>query len=642
MLRQSVSITALVLALTACGEAPETRQAAEIAGAESLVQDQNLLIQTFFEKAMQARLAYNPLLAERLGDRRRNDSWPDLSDDTADEVRVLMQAQLAQARAFEPETLNEANRLSQRLFAIDTERAITLDDWRDYGYPVNQMYGWHTLVPTHLMTVHRIDTVADAEAYIVRLEKVGALMAQVVAQMSARQAKGILPPRFVFPKVISAARNVISGAPFDGAGTTPGGDDAAGEDGAGNDAESLDTENGAGAREAEDTLLFADFKRKIASLNLSEQETVRLQLRAQAALLTGVKPGYEALIAELERQEALATTDDGVWKFPDGENFYAGALAYHTTTDLTADEIHVLGLSNVERIHGEMQAIMDKVGFEGTLAEFFDFTRTDEQFFFENTEEGKARYLERARNIIEAMQARVPDYFDLIPKAPMEVRAVEAFREQSAGKAFYQRAAPDGSRPGIFYANLRNMADMPLYQLEALAYHEGIPGHHFQIALAQELEGVPLFQRTARFTAFSEGWGLYTEELGKDMGFYQDPYSDFGRLAMELWRACRLVVDTGIHARKWTREQAIQYLVDNTPNPEGDAIAAIERYIVLPGQATAYMVGKLKIMELRNRAMNRLGGRFDFRGFHRAVLGSGFVPLSVLEENVNAWIAEQS
>jgi uncharacterized protein (DUF885 family) len=239
------------------------------------------------------------------------------------------------------------------------------------------------------------------------------------------------------------------------------------------------------------------------------------------------------------------------------------------------------------------------------------------------------------------MKARIPEYFGLVPKADMIIKRVEAFRERSAGKAFYQSPANDGSRPGIYYANLFNMRDMPTYQMEALAYHEGIPGHHMQRAVTQELEGIPNFQKYASFTAYTEGWGLYTEELGKDMGFYQDPYSDFGRLAMELWRACRLVVDTGIHAQRWSRQQAIDYLVENTPNPENDAVKAIERYIVIPGQATAYMIGKLKIMELRARAQAQLGERFDWLGFHDEILKDGPVPLSMLESKVNDWIAKQ-
>jgi uncharacterized protein (DUF885 family) len=457
------------------------------------------------------------------------------------------------------------------------------------------------------MNVHRINTVADAEAYIARLSKIDALMRQVVQAMKAQSALGIQPPAFVYPKVIEASQNVISGAPFDG---------------------------------GEESVLLADFRRKAGARELEEGMESELIERARQALMEGVRTGYERLIAEFRREQSAATKDDGVWKLPSGDGYYAMRLRTITSTDLSPREIHQLGLENVERIHNQMRQIMARVEFAGSLQEFFQFMQTEDEFFLPDTDEGREAYLQRARDITAAMEAKVPDYFDLTPEAPMEVRRVEPYREYSSGKAFYERASLDGSRPGIFYANLRNMQRMPLYQLEALSYHEGIPGHHFQIAIAQELDGVPLFQRTATFTAFIEGWGLYTEELGKDMGFYADPYSDFGRLTMELWRACRLVVDTGIHDQRWTREQAIEYLLENTPASQAAATSAIERYIVMPGQATAYLIGKLKIMELREQAMAELGDRFDWRGFHRVMLGSGAVPLAVLEANVEAWIAE--
>jgi uncharacterized protein (DUF885 family) len=286
-----------------------------------------------------------------------------------------------------------------------------------------------------------------------------------------------------------------------------------------------------------------------------------------------------------------------------------------------------------------MREIMKQVKFEGSLQDFFLFMRNDDQFYYADSDEGRERYMTEAKDFIDKMEAKLPEYFGLTPKARMVVKRVEAFREQSAGKAFYQSPSKDGSRPGTYYANLFDMRSMPTYQMEALAYHEGIPGHHMQRAIAQELDGIPEFQKYVSFTAYTEGWGLYTEELGKDMGFYADPYSDFGRLAMELWRACRLVVDTGIHEMKWSREKAIQYLIDNTPNPEADSVKAIERYIAMPGQATAYMIGKIKIMELRDKAQAELGNKFDYRGFHDTVLKDGPVPLTLLEENVNKWIA---
>ena len=352
-------------------------------------------------------------------------------------------------------------------------------------------------------------------------------------------------------------------------------------------------------------------------------------------------PAYQKLIAELTAQKALTPDGDGVWRLPNGDQWYDNRLAWFTTTDLNADQVHQLGLDNVERIHSAMRDIMQQVSFEGSLQEFFTFMRTDDQFYYPNTDEGREQYMQDAKVYIDVMREKIPEYFGLIPEAEMIIKRVEPFREKSAGKAFYQSPARDGSRPGIYYANLYNMRDMPTYQMEALAYHEGIPGHHMQRAITQELDGIPDFQKYVSFTAYTEGWGLYTEELGKDMGFYEDPYSDFGRLAMELWRACRLVVDTGIHAKQWSREKAIDYLIENTPNPENDAVKAIERYIAMPGQATAYMVGKLKIMELRAQAQNELGDKFDWRGFHDEILKDGPVPLSLLEEKVQRWITSQ-
>ncbi len=337
----------------------------------------------------------------------------------------------------------------------------------------------------------------------------------------------------------------------------------------------------------------------------------------------------------LEAQQPNAPTDDGIWRLSDGAEYYAERLRNYTTTDYSADQIHQIGLENVARIHGQMRAIMAQVEFEGELQEFFEYLRNNDDMFFETRED----YLAAARAVIDAMYARLPEYFGALPESELIVKAVEEFREQSAGKAFYNSPAPDGSRPGTYYVNLYNLRDMSKTELEALAYHEAVPGHHLQRALQTETEGLPAFRRFGGFTAYTEGWGLYSEELGKDMGFYTDPYSDFGRLGMELWRACRLVVDTGIHHMRWSREQAIQYLQENTPNPEGDIRKAIERYIVYPGQATAYMIGKLKIMELRQRAMDALGDDFDWGGFHDAVLLPGPVPLDMLESNIDAWIA---
>ena len=281
---------------------------------------------------------------------------------------------------------------------------------------------------------------------------------------------------------------------------------------------------------------------------------------------------------------------------------------------------------------------MKQVGFDGSLQEFFQHLQTEPRFTYEDSDAGRDAYLKEATRLIDVMKGELDAVFLTKPQADLEVRRVEAFREKAAGKAFYNRPAPDGSRPGYYYANLYKITDMPKYQMEALAYHEGIPGHHMQIAMAQELEGIPKFRKFGGYTAYTEGWGLYSEFLPKEMGFYEDPYSDFGRLAMEIWRAARLVVDTGLHDKKWTRQQAIDYLTTNTPNPLNDCVKAIERYIVMPGQATAYKIGMIKIQDLRADAKKRLGDKFDIREYHAVVLDSGPVPLNILEERVNDWV----
>jgi uncharacterized protein (DUF885 family) len=385
-----------------------------------------------------------------------------------------------------------------------------------------------------------------------------------------------------------------------------------------------------------DSPMWADAQAKINSLSTDEATKTRLKAEARAALLAHVKPAYENLIAAMTRQQAAARSTDGVWALPEGGAYYAERLANQTTTNLTADEIHTIGLDNVARLHGEMGAIMRQVGFTGTRDAFFEKLETDPQFFIADTPEGKAGYIAQATAMIDAMRAKIPTAFNLIPKAPMVVRAVEPFREKSAGLAFYQRPSPDGSRPGIYYINTSNVKAIPTYQMEALAYHEGIPGHHMQIAIAQELQGIPKFRRFGGFTAYSEGWGLYTEKLGKDMGFYTDPYSDFGRLTLELRRAIRLVVDTGLHHKRWTRQEAINYILANQPGDEASAQRDIDRYLVMPGQATAYLIGQIEILRLREAARTRLGSGFTLAKFHDVVLGNGSVPLDVLGELVRA------
>jgi len=592
---------ALALFLAASPLALTVSASAQSAPAEAAAQ--NAELKAFFDQVDAENLAAAPQGKAYRGIRDGDyGKWNDPSDAAEAAAFARGQKALATMKArFDPAKLSPEDRLSYRLFEYQAERAARAHPYRKNDYIFDQMNGAQSQMPAFLINIHSVKTRADAEAYVQRLQGMGPQMDALVAEARQRSEAGVMPPKWVYPFVLDDARNVIKGAPFD---------------------------NGA------PSTLLADLTKKVEALAIAAPEKAALIEAGRQALTTSVKPAYERLIAEMERQQAIAPTDDGIWRLKDGAAYYAQLLANYTTTDLSADQIHQIGLDNVARIHGEMREIMKKVGFKGSLQEFFAFVRADDRFYFKTRED----YLATVDTKLKAMQAKLPDYFATLPKAPLTVKAVEAFREKSAGKAFYQSPAPDGSRPGTYYVNLYNLKDMASTELEALAYHEGLPGHHLQRAVQTELGDLPPFRRFGGVTAYTEGWGLYSEELGKDMGFYEDPYSDFGRLGMELWRACRLVVDTGIHHKRWSREQAIQYLTDNTPNPPGDISKAIERYVVYPGQATAYMIGKLKIMELRDKAQKQLGPKFSFARFHDAVLRSGPVPLTVLEERIDAWI----
>jgi uncharacterized protein (DUF885 family) len=563
----------------------------------------------FFDKCWDEILSRHPVDESYYGIKTHYDQLEDLSDAKAAADLAVWQADLATLqRDFKFDALDAPTQLSWKLFEREVARETEEYQFRYDVYPVSQMRGIHAQIPTFLINIHKIDHVKDAEAYIARLNAIPKAFDQLLVNLRLREDKGVVPPRFVFPLVLDACRKVIAGQPFDsGSSNSP---------------------------------LFDDFTKKVNGLaGVDPAVRDRLLASARQALVDSVKPAYQKLIGFLEDQSKRANDDAGVWKFPDGKEFYASALRRTTTTDLTAGQIHQIGLKEVTRIHAEMTKIKEKVGFKGDLPAFFKLMREGSQFYLPDTDEGRAKYLAQAVSIVDDMKKRLNELFITKPKADIVVKAVEKFREKSAGKAFYQQPAPDGSRPGMFYVNLREMHDNPVYELESLVHHEGIPGHHMQIAIAQELKEVPKFRKFSHaYTAYTEGWGLYSELSPKEIGMYQDPYSDFGRLSLELWRAGRLVVDTGMHEKKWTRQQAIDYLKQNTSNSEGDCIDSINRYIVMPGQATAYKIGMLKILELREKARKQLGNKFDIRQFHEVVLTKGAVPLDILEELVDRWV----
>jgi uncharacterized protein (DUF885 family) len=589
-----------MIALSACATLPAPQaQIAQDAAVEA-EREAPQSLGAFFDDYDAAQLALSPQGKSYRGIRDADYSkWNDRSDEGSAAGQKLLQDTLAQMRAnYDPAQLSEEDALSFRLFEAMAERSARSYQFRENGLLFNQMRGAQSGLPAFLINIHRVSNADDAAAYVGRIAGVSQVLDTLIAEAQERAEAGVMPPDWVYPYVLSDIENILNA-------------------GTGN-------------------AILTDFDTKVDKLSLEAPQADALKASAEEAWVGSAGPAFERLYAEMKRQQAIAPTDDGVWRLPQGEAYYAAQLKNFTTTDLTADEIHAIGLREVERIHGEMRSIMAEVGFEGSLQDFFQFTRNDDRFFYTSRED----YLADANAALRKLEAKLPEYFGRLPKAPMVIKPVEAFREKSAGKAFYQSPAPDGSRPGTYYVNLYNLRDMSKNELEALAYHEGSPGHHLQRALQTEMGDLPPFRRFGGVTAYTEGWGLYSEELGKDMGFYTDPYSDFGRLGMELWRACRLVVDTGLHHKRWSREEAIDYLTQNTPNPDGDIRKAIERYVVMPGQATAYMIGKLKIMELRARAETALGDQYDIRAFHDLVLASGPVPLSVLEENVDGWIAK--
>lgn len=591
----------VLLSLGACSE-PGPDPAVIEAGRQAEV----ARLDEFFARSWEERLADSPELRSRLGQRIDYDKWDDISPVGQQRRQQRIRDQLAELTKFDFFKLDAESRLSYELFEEEANRRIDQYRWRQHHYLLDQQNGIQADVPAFLIGIHQIRDESDALAYIARLKGIQPLFLQVEERLAGSEALGVIPPRFVFPLVSADIRNVLAGRPFD--------------------------------RSREDSVLLQDFKGKVNALDLPDDRKQQLVEEASAALVDAVGPAYRSLAAKWSALEKKATTDDGVWKHPNGIPYYRAMVRWYTTTDLGPDEIHELGLQEVARVQDELRALMPRLDFEGTLPQLFEHMRERRDQFYPDTDAGREAYLTETSSRIEAMRTRLESAFGPIPQEPLIVQRVEPFRERSAGKAFYQRAAADGSRPGTYYVNLYRMGEMPKYELEALAYHEGIPGHHLQRTLTRNLEGLPEFRKRFPATAFTEGWGLYAERLAKELGGYDTPAAEYGRLSQELARAVRLVVDTGIHAKQWTREQAIQYHLDNTPLSRAAATKAVERYIVYPAQATAYMVGLLRIVALREQASRELGAEFDLREFHQTLLGSGPVSLNAAQRLVNRYI----
>jgi uncharacterized protein (DUF885 family) len=617
-MRQWLIVFVGVLTLIGCGEVerPASVTASSITSPANLavITDETARLNQWFDLRYEEELDFSPIRKTYLGRKDDYDRIDDMSEAAEDEVLAWRRQTVADLQAsFDYDKLTPEAQTSWNVWLYQLELEERALPVRRRGYVFTQMMGPQVFLPQFLINLHKVDEPADMQAYIQRIGGISTAIRQLLERAQLAAAEDARPPRFAYEGVLEQARGLASGRPFDGPGEQP---------------------------------LWADGQAKLAALQkagkIDQSQAAELAAAVERALIEQFKPAYDALISWLEAD--IAKTDEaaaGVWKLPDGEAVYAVRLREATTTNITPDEVHEYGLAEVARIHEEMTTIKDRVGYEGTLQEFFVFMREDPRFFFPDTDEGREAYLEAARGHLDFITEQLPDFFGILPKAALEVKRVEPFREQPGAAQHYQSGTPDGSRPGVYYAHLSDMNAMPKHQLEVVAYHEGNPGHHMQISIAQELTSVPTFRTQAGFTAYSEGWALYAELLALEMGAYEDPYSDFGRLSTELWRAIRLVLDTGIHTRRWTEEQAVAYFVANSPSAEGAIRSEVQRYFAWPGQATAYKIGMRTILELREAARLELGERFDIRGFHDTVLGGGALPLSVLERRVGEWVAGQ-
>ena len=561
----------------------------------------------FFESVFQDSVLDSPEFQASLGYKSNYDKWDDITWQASRQRAYRAKDDLDYLeKNIDFDKLDENTKISYRLMVKRLQRKIDNDNFIFHNYLITHRGGKHSSIPSFLINYHRIDEEQDIKDYISRLRNVEPLMDDLILQLKLRQDVKKIAPAFVFPQAIKTSENIISGYPFE--------------------------------ETKKQNVIYEDFMKKLNALEMSDALKLRYQSEMEAVLVTIVNYSYRKLITFLEEQQKLADNNHGVWKFEDGEEYYQHTLDGYTTLGLTAQEIHEIGLSEVERIHGEIYEIMEKVNFDGTLKEFFDFMREDDQFYYPEGPEGRQMYLDQVQVVVDTLSNRIEELFYGLPSIPLQVKPVEAYREASAGIAFYQRGQADGSRPGTYYANLYRMRDMPIYKLENLAYHEAIPGHHMQISIQLEVEDMPSFRKYGGYSVFAEGWALYSETLPKEIGLYKDPYSDFGRLSGELWRACRLVVDTGVHHYKWTREEGIEYYMNNTANPEGDCIGMVERHIVWPGQAVSYKIGMIKVQELRAYAEQELGDKFSIQEFHDVVLRNGSVTMDILEDIVYSWV----
>jgi uncharacterized protein (DUF885 family) len=544
-------------------------------------------------------------LVEGLGIQGHNRKLNDASEAEGDRRFQFLRETQATLHSYDTTGMRGQDRLNYQVLDWFMTNAAAGEAFRHHNYPVNQLFGLQNEFPNFMANVHQVHNRRDADYYNERLAAVRVKFAQVLEGLKIREQHGVVPPTFVIDKVLAGMAAFV-------------------------------------AQQPEQSILYtslAEKLKKAEDLDPAAQAEVLAETKRQ--IQGSVYPAYNQLITYFTALRPRSTNDAGVWKFPNGKAFYAHCLRSNTTTTLSAAEIHALGLREVARITAEMRAILQAEKVAGadsvgpTMARLGEETR----FLYPDTDSGRAQILSDYQGILTEVGRDLSSAFSIQPKARLEVRRVPVFKEKTSAGAYYERGAMDGSRPGVFYASLYDVKATPKFGMRTLAYHEGIPGHHFQVGIQQELKGLPTFRSVVPFTAYSEGWALYAERVASELGFQKDPYDNLGRLRAELFRAARLVVDTGIHEQRWTREQAINYMRRTTGMAQSDVEAEVERYIVMPGQACAYKVGMLKILELRERAQQALGPKFNLPDFNDVVLKNGALPLEVLEQVVNNYIA---
>ena len=544
-------------------------------------------------------MASKPEMQTFLGYKKDKDKWNDLSVQKLQEENKSVHSYIQEISKIESSAVKD--KLSFDIFKMLLNRRKEEFKFRFHPYLLNQMFGHHTFINSFLINMHTVQSIQDAEDYIARVQSLDKNINQLLERLKEAEKRNIVPPSIVFPKVEEVLRNLLKGRPFTKKGTH---------------------------------ILVKDFTKKVKALSLTEKKEDKLIASLNQALLESYKPSYQALLRYWLRLKRKSPLKVGLWNQPQGSDYYAMKLRHLTTTSYTPEQVHEIGLREVKRIHNEINKLKRKLKFRGSLQDFFDDFRNNKKYYYRS----KKKYISDAKEALLSAQLLLPKYFGILPKRPIIIKEVERFRSKSAGSAFYQQPSIQGYRPGIFYINLHNMRDQSKYSLKALAFHETVPGHHLQISIALDLDSIPHFRRHMSVTAFIEGWALYSERLAGEMGLYINDYDRFGQLSMELMRACRLVVDTGLHYKKWNREKAIRYLIRNSDVSYSSASRSIDRYIVLPAQANAYLIGSLKILELRSFAKRKLGKRFDIREFHDQVLKNGAIPLNVLEKVIRRWV----